>query len=63
MESRINLHNSGGNNKLPHHLDCRKSVGLDEILLRVSGELAEVIAKPLSIIYQQSWSTGEVSDD
>jgi len=26
-------------------------------------ELAEELAKPLSIIYQQSWLTGEVPDD
>jgi len=26
-------------------------------------ELADVLAKPLSTIYQQSWLTGEVPDD
>ncbi|TRZ11767.1 hypothetical protein HGM15179_015340 [Zosterops borbonicus] len=30
---------------------------------RVMRELADELAKPLSIIYQQSWFTGEVSDD
>ncbi|GAB0207180.1 mitochondrial enolase superfamily member 1 [Grus japonensis] len=30
---------------------------------RVLRELAEELAKPLSIIYQQSWLTGEVPDD
>ncbi|XP_008941597.1 PREDICTED: neurabin-1-like, partial [Merops nubicus] len=44
-------------------LDTRKSVGLDEIYLRVLGELAEELARPLSIMYQQSWLTGEVLDD
>ena len=34
-----------------------------EIHVRVLRELAEVIAKLLSIIYQYSWSTGEVPED
>jgi len=38
-------------------------MGLDGIHPRVLKELAEELAKPLSIIYQQSWLTGEVSDD
>ena len=38
-------------------------MGLDEIHPRVLRELAEVIAKPLSIIYQWSLLTGEVSED
>ncbi|GAB0201268.1 mitochondrial enolase superfamily member 1 [Grus japonensis] len=45
------------------HLDTHKSMGLDGIHLRVLRELAEELAKPLSIIYQQSWLTGEVPDD
>ena len=44
-------------------LDCHKSMGLDEIHLRVLRELAEVIAEPLSIIYQHSLLTGEVPAD
>ena len=44
-------------------LDCHKSIGLDEIHLRVLRELAEVIAEPLSIIYQRSLLTGEVPED
>ncbi|GAB0206965.1 hypothetical protein GRJ2_003162100 [Grus japonensis] len=50
-------------NNLLHHLDTHKSMGLDGIHLRVLRELAEELAKPLSIIYQQSWLTGEVPDD
>ncbi|KFM07207.1 hypothetical protein AS27_05698, partial [Aptenodytes forsteri] len=50
-------------NDLLRHLDAHKSMGPDGIHLRVLGELAEVLAKPLSIIYQQSWLTGEVPDD
>ncbi|KAJ7423570.1 RNA-directed DNA polymerase from mobile element jockey-like protein [Pitangus sulphuratus] len=38
-------------------------MGPDGIHPRVMRELAEEIAKPLSIIYQQSWLTGEVPDD
>jgi len=38
-------------------------MGLDGIDLRILNELAEELAKPLSIIYQQSWLTGEVPDD
>ncbi|KAK4818945.1 hypothetical protein QYF61_022210 [Mycteria americana] len=44
---------------LLHHLDTHKSMGPDEIHLRVLKELAEVLTKPLSTIYQQSWLTGE----
>jgi len=45
------------------HLDTYKSMGPDEIDPRVLRELAEELAKPLSIICQQSWLTGEVPDD
>ncbi|KAK4825598.1 hypothetical protein QYF61_000687 [Mycteria americana] len=45
---------------LLHHLDTHKSMGPDEIHLRVLKELAEVLTKPFSVIYQQSWLTGEV---
>ena len=38
-------------------------MGLDGIHPRVLRELAEALAKPLSIIYQQSWLTGEVPED
>ncbi|KAK4824609.1 LOW QUALITY PROTEIN: hypothetical protein QYF61_016878 [Mycteria americana] len=50
-------------NDLLHHLDTHKSVGLDGIHPRVLRELVEELATPLSIIYQQSWLTGEVPDD
>ncbi|KAK4810780.1 hypothetical protein QYF61_008752 [Mycteria americana] len=48
---------------LLHHLDIPKSMGPDEIHPRVLKELAYVLTKPLSIIYQQSWLTGEVPAD
>ncbi|GAB0204299.1 hypothetical protein GRJ2_002895500 [Grus japonensis] len=38
-------------------------MGPDRIHPRVLRELVEELAKPLSIIYQQSWLTGEVPDD
>jgi len=44
-------------------LDTYKSMGLDGIHPRVMRELAEELAKSLSIIYQQSWLSGEVPDD
>ena len=48
---------------LLHHLDTHKSMGPDGIHPRVLRELVEVLPKPLSIIYQQSWLTGEVPAD
>ncbi|KAJ7413864.1 hypothetical protein WISP_87919 [Willisornis vidua] len=45
------------------HLDSQKSMGPDGIHPRVMRELVEELAKPLSIIYQQSWLSGEVPDD
>ncbi|KAF4796725.1 hypothetical protein TURU_081889 [Turdus rufiventris] len=49
--------------ELLSHLDVHKSMGPDGIYPRVMRELADELAKPLSIIYQQSWLTGEVPDD
>jgi len=45
------------------HMDTYKSVGPGGIHQRVLRELAEELAKTLSIIYQQSWLTGKVPDD
>ncbi|TRZ10607.1 hypothetical protein HGM15179_016504 [Zosterops borbonicus] len=44
-------------------LDAHKSMGPDGIHPRVMRELADELAKPLSIIYNQSWLTGEVPED
>jgi len=50
-------------NELLCHLDTYKSMGLDGIHPRPLKELVEELAETLSIIYQQSWGTGEVPDD
>ncbi|TRZ14352.1 hypothetical protein HGM15179_012749 [Zosterops borbonicus] len=44
-------------------LDVHKSLDPDEIHPRVMRELGDELAKLFSIIYQQSWLTGEVPDD
>jgi len=48
---------------LLHHLDTHKSMGPYGIHPRVMRELVEVLTKALSIVYQQSWLTGEVPAD
>ncbi|KFQ73584.1 hypothetical protein N337_02613, partial [Phoenicopterus ruber ruber] len=48
---------------LLRHLDTHKSMGPDGIHPRVLKELAEVLTRPLSIVYQQSWLTREVPVD
>ncbi|KFQ06780.1 hypothetical protein N330_06861, partial [Leptosomus discolor] len=48
---------------LLHHLDAHKSMGPDGLHPRVLKELMDVLTKPLSIIYQMSWLTGEVPVD
>ena len=63
----------GGNDKLPtdpehvqdllFHLDPYKFMGLDGIHPRALRELADIIAGPLSIIFQWSWVSGEVPVD
>ncbi|KAF4796398.1 hypothetical protein TURU_084662 [Turdus rufiventris] len=44
-------------------LDNPKSMGPDGIRSRMMRELADELAKMVSIIYQQPWLTGEVPDD
>jgi len=48
---------------LLHHLHTHKSMASEDIQPRVLREQVEVLTKPLSIIYQQSWLTGEVPVD
>ncbi|CAM5111572.1 unnamed protein product [Natator depressus] len=44
-------------------LDVHKSMGPDALHPRVLKELANVIAEPLAIIFENSWRSGEVPDD
>ncbi|KAK4811903.1 hypothetical protein QYF61_017427, partial [Mycteria americana] len=41
-------------------LNAHKTMGPDEIQPRLLKELADVIVRPLTVIYQQSWEPGEV---
>ena len=44
-------------------LNAHKSMGPEGMHPCVLRELAEVIAEPLSIIFERSWRTGEVPED
>ncbi|KFO83325.1 hypothetical protein N320_00554, partial [Buceros rhinoceros silvestris] len=50
-------------NELLYCLEVHKSMVPGGIHPRILRELAEVLTKPLSIIYQQSWLMGEVPVD
>jgi len=49
--------------ELSQELDPYKSMGLDNIHPRVLRELADIDARPLSIVFEKSWRLGDIPGD
>jgi len=49
--------------ELLQELDPYKSMGPDIIHPRVLTELADIIVRPLSIIFEKSWRSGDIPED
>ncbi|GAB0181361.1 mitochondrial enolase superfamily member 1 [Grus japonensis] len=49
--------------KLLQELDPYKLMGPDNIHLRVLRELADIVARPLSIIFEKLWRSGDIPED
>ncbi|GAB0180274.1 mitochondrial enolase superfamily member 1 [Grus japonensis] len=45
------------------NLEVHKSIGPDELHPQVLGELVDEVARPLAIIFEKSWQSGEVPTD
>ena len=45
------------------NVNTHKTTGLDEMHPRILRELADIVVKPLFMIFKKSWPSGEVPGD
>lgn len=62
-QNELPIKQEGVVSNLLHHWTTHSSDGLDRICLRLLRELAEEFAKPLSILYHESWLARQVPVD